>query len=86
MKRPDSSLVRELNEGRPGWSQTDHLLADLWAITVRANSTADSTPDHPVRALMEARARAAEKAARTSELVDRFRRLKNRYKTRRETS
>lgn len=83
LKRPGSSLVRALNEGHPGWSQTDHLLADLWAIIVRANSTADSTPDHPVRAAMEARARAAQKAARTGELKDRFRRLKTRYRNRR---
>lgn len=62
---PGSALVAALNEGRPGWTLTDHLLADLWALLVRIYSDPDKTTesvDHPARAEMAARAVAAAKA------------------------
>lgn len=81
MKRPGSSFLRAVNEGQPGWSPTDHLIADLWALIVQVNSDGKkNTPDHPVRTAMEAKARAAARAARRSELADRFRSLKARYR------
>ena len=63
----NSALVRALNDGRPGFSPEAHLLADLWALWV--NSDPKKPPkDHPVRAAMEAKARAAALMARLSEL------------------
>lgn len=56
----DSALVRALCDGRPPWSTTDTLLADLWALTARANSEEGSLPDdfdHPLRAEMTAKAK-----------------------------
>ncbi|WP_237082686.1 hypothetical protein [Mycobacteroides abscessus] len=56
------------------WSQTDHLLADLWVVLVRANSEKGSLPedfDHPVRAEMTARARAEHKRALQEEFKQR---------------
>lgn len=53
-----------LNGGQPVWSSTDHLLADLWAVQVRAHSDPKKAPadlDHPVRAETTARVRAAGK-------------------------
>lgn len=55
-----------LNDGQPVWSSVEHLLADLWAVLVKAHSEKDSLPDdfdHPVRAEMVTKARAASKAA-----------------------
>lgn len=81
VKRPGSSFLRAVNDGQPGWSPTDHILADLWALTVQVNSgDKKNTPDHPVRTAMEAKARAARRAARQQELADRFRSLKARYR------
>lgn len=61
----ESALVSALNEGQPVWSSTEHLLADLWTLLVRANSEKGSSLaddfDHPVRAEMSARAKAASK-------------------------
>lgn len=60
------------------WSPTEHLLADLWALLVRANSDPKKTPDdldHPVRAAMTAKARAASK----EQLKTRFLARKNAY-------
>lgn len=73
----DSRLVGTLTN-RPGrWSVKD-LLADLWAITVQANSEKGSLPDnfdHPVRAEMTAKVVAAHK----QELKEEFLRRKNAY-------
>ena len=74
----DSALATAINEGRPVWSSTDHLLADLWAITVRVNSDPDKIPDgfdHPTRAEQTAKARAVEK----SKLKAMFLSRKNKY-------
>lgn len=49
-----SRLATALNGGRPRLNPTtDRLLADLWVVTVRANTPKDSLPegfDHPLRA------------------------------------
>lgn len=62
----DSTLVSALNDGQPMWGSVEHLLADLWALLVRANTPKDEAPaeplDHPVRAEMTERALAAAKA------------------------
>ena len=56
----------------------EHLLADLWALLLRANSdpkkTSDNT-DHPVRAAMTAKAVAVKK----KQLKQRFLARKNSY-------
>jgi hypothetical protein len=63
--------VRALNKGRPHWTQTDHLLADLWSVWTKQ--------DHPVRAEMEAKARADAKRARVVELRSTFQKRKHAY-------
>ncbi|WP_245839933.1 hypothetical protein [Mycobacterium aquaticum] len=79
-KRPESSLVRAINDGQPGWSPTDHLIADLWALLLRVNSNPNSPhPDHPVRAAMEEKARAAAHAARIAELKADYAKRKRAY-------
>ena len=66
---PQSGLVRALNAGSPVFTLTDHLLADLWVMTVRANSKNPAkVGDHPVRAKMIARQNADARAARLVEL------------------
>lgn len=76
----DSALVRALNEGRPGWSNTDHLIADLWILTLNAHSNGNSpVADHPVRAAMEEKARTEAKLARVAELKAEFKRRKRAY-------
>ena len=48
------------------WSSTEHLLADIWTLLVRANSEKGSVAeefDHPVRAEISAKAKAASKRA-----------------------
>lgn len=73
----DSRLVGALT-GRPGrWSVKD-LLADLWTVTVQANSEKGSLPgdfDHPVRAEMTSKVVTAHKKA----LKEEFERRKNAY-------
>jgi hypothetical protein len=66
--------------GRPGWSTTDHLLADLWRVTVQAHSEdPQKVGDHPVRAEMIAAAAIREKSERLSGLKSRFKNLKHLY-------
>jgi len=53
-----------MNDGDPVWSSTEHLLADLWALLVKAHSDPSKTResvDHPARAAMGDKARAANK-------------------------
>jgi hypothetical protein len=50
----------------PVWTLTDQLLADLWVATVAVNSPKDSLPkgfDHPSRAAITSKAKAAGMAA-----------------------
>lgn len=76
----NSALMRALNGGRPGWSVTDHLLADLWVLILRAITRGESTiEDHPVRAAMLEKAQAAAKLASIAELRERFTRRKRLY-------
>ena len=67
-----------MNDGEPVWSITDHLLADLWALLVKAHSDPDKARenvDHPARAAMTNKVRAAEKL----KLKERFLARKNAY-------
>ena len=60
----DSALVTAINDGQPVWASTEHLLADIWALLLKANSDPKKTPDkldHPVRAEMTAKAVASSK-------------------------
>lgn len=60
----DSALATIECGGQPVWASTEHLLADLWAITVKAHSDPAKTPDnldHPTRAAMTAKAVAESK-------------------------
>jgi hypothetical protein len=62
---PVTSRAVEAIDGRPGWTPTDHLLADLWSLIARAYSEKGSLPedfDHPTRAEMIVKAIAAAKA------------------------
>lgn len=56
----ESALVRALNDGRPPWTTTDHLIADLWSLWAKQ--------DHPQRDEIEAKARMDAKLARLAEL------------------
>lgn len=67
----EAALVRALNDGRPQWETTHHLLADLWALWAKQ--------DHPVRAEMEAKAHTAAKLARVVELRTVFEKRKRTY-------
>jgi hypothetical protein len=61
-----SELVTAQNGGRRKWTQTEHLLADLWALTVRMNSPKGSLPDnfdHSTRAAATAEAKEKHMAA-----------------------
>lgn len=61
---PVTSRAVAVIDGQPGWTPTDHLLADLWALIVKALTPDDkgSGPiDHPVRAERIAKAVAATK-------------------------
>lgn len=66
----DSALVRALNGG-PMWSNTDHRIADLWALFAKK--------DHPIRAEMEAKAKKQKKQARVIELRTVFEKRKRTY-------
>lgn len=69
----DSTLVTALNDG-PRWSTTDNLIADLWALMVKVNSEKGSLPDdfdHPTRAEMTAKVKAAHKAVLKEEFLRR---------------
>lgn len=66
-----SGLVRALNGGRPQWTPTEHLLADLWSLVAKQ--------EHPTRAEMEAEARHLTKLARVVELRAKFEKKKRIY-------
>ena len=59
----ESALVTAMNDDEPMWSRTDHLLADLWAVLVKAHSDGKAADDldHPARAALAAKAIAAAK-------------------------
>lgn len=68
-----SRLATALNGGQPVWSQTEHLLADLWVLLSRAFFSSKEKPlpkdfDHPVRAAMKAKATSAAKQNRIARL------------------
>ncbi len=75
----DSALRRTLNGGRPAWTVGDHLLADLWMLTLRAHVPNPPVDDHPVRAAIEADAKAAEKSTHLADLKARFAARKHKY-------
>lgn len=76
----ESALVRALNGGRTPWGNAEHLIADLWALTLQVHSGDKSrVQDHPVRAEMEAKARTAAKQARVIELKAKFEKRKRTY-------
>jgi hypothetical protein len=67
----ESATVRALNDGRPPWSVTDHLVADLWALWAKK--------DHPVRAEIEVKARTNAKRSRVVALRTKFEKRKRAY-------
>lgn len=67
----EAALVRALNDGRPQWLTTDHLIADLWALWAKQ--------DHPRRVEMEEKARTTAKLARVVELRTTFEKRKRTY-------
>jgi hypothetical protein len=70
----ESALVTEMNDGEPVWSSTEHLLADLWALLVKAHSEPGKTRetvDHPARTAISNKIRAAEKKKLKEEFVAR---------------
>jgi hypothetical protein len=78
----DAALTRALNDGQPGWSTTDHLIADLWVLILKvavALGILKGADDHPVRAKMQEKARLAEKLAHVAELRVKFAERKRKY-------
>lgn len=74
----ESRLVTALNDGKPVWTVTDNLLADVWSLLVKVNSDPKKTPadlDHPARKEMRAKVTAAAK----QKLKDVFRRKRAQY-------
>lgn len=72
--------MRALNDGRPEWTLTDHLIADLWKLTAQANSKEPKkVKDHPVRAEMQKEAQAAAREARVAQLRADYQRRKRLY-------
>lgn len=67
----DSALARALNDGRAPWGNTEHLLADVWALWAKK--------DHPVRAEAVAKAKREAKQAKVIRLRAKFHRDKQRY-------
>ncbi|HQC78409.1 MAG TPA: hypothetical protein PLH92_17020 [Mycobacterium sp.] len=58
--------MTSINDGQPMWSITDQLLGDLWTLQVRVNSEKGSLADdfdHPARAEITAKAKAAAKTS-----------------------
>lgn len=46
-----------IHDGRPQWTPTDHLLADIWVMIARVNAEKGALPedfDHPARVEMKA--------------------------------
>lgn len=69
--------MRALNDGRPHWTVTDHLVADLWSLW--SKHLLGVAQDHPKRAEMEAKARTAAKLARVVQLRTKFEKRKRTY-------
>lgn len=67
----ESALSRALNGGELPWTNLEHRVADLWALWAKQ--------DHPVRAEMEAKVKAAAKQARVLKLRAKFEKRKRRY-------
>ena len=76
---PDSSLVRELNGGRPPWGQLEHLMADVWVVLVRILNPKSEVSDHPRRIEMESKARAEAKQSKLARMRAKFERRKRTY-------
>ncbi|SIM73939.1 MULTISPECIES: hypothetical protein [Mycobacteroides] len=73
---PHSRTVTAVNDGQPGWTVTDHLIADVWAAMVKLLGDPEKVPDnidHPTRAAMVAKAVAAAKEALKAMFVKRKR-------------
>ena len=76
----DSALITALNNGQLVWGGVEHLLADLWALLARVHSDPDKVSDsldHPIRAEMAAKAKAAEKKKLKAEFLARKLRLQS---------
>lgn len=74
-----SGLVAALNDGKPGWTTTDHLLADVWTLLAQVHGDPDKAPkDHPARAQLTAKATAVAKQASRAAYLERKRRRKPR--------
>jgi len=74
----DSATVTSLNEGQPVWGSVENLLADLWALLARVHSDPSKVSDaldHPTRAEMAAKVKAAEKRKLRAEFLARKREL-----------
>lgn len=71
----DSALVTALTDGEPPLSRIENLIADLWALQVKAYSDpgkdSGTVVDHPVRAAITKKAVAAAKKATRALFVKR---------------
>ena len=81
---PDCALAKALNHGNRPWTTTEHLLADLWVLTLQANSEdpSDAPNDHPAREEL----RAPERKAHTRKLHNKFQRRTQELAARRRRS
>ncbi|OAN26233.1 hypothetical protein [Mycolicibacterium iranicum] len=76
----ESALVRALNGGRIPWGNVENLVADLWALILKVNSSANArVQDHPVRAELEAKSRAEAKRAKVIDMRSKFEKRKQAY-------
>ena len=74
-----SAYLRAVNDGQRPWSAGDHLLADLWILTLKMHNSKTRLTDHPTRAAMQEKARAALKRAKVIKLREVFEKRKRTY-------
>lgn len=76
----ESATVRSQNGDTPVWGPLEHLVADLWSLTVGVNSPKGSPfVDQPRRVDMEQRAHARDKESRLDRLKAVWRAKKQQY-------
>jgi hypothetical protein len=71
----ESALLRAMNGGQTPWGNVEHLLADLWALTLHlALGKKSQRRDHPTRAERATKVKAAAKLAKAARMRARWQR------------
>lgn len=68
-----------MNNGVTPFSDTNHLLADLWPVLVKIYNPQSKVTDHPMRAQRETQARIAAKSAKVLHLKTKLEKNKKTY-------